>query len=137
MTVVGDVQRRLPRQLGAWAVASVVVGAVSELVGRRIGDAALSGFGRQCVLWGVVDGAIAAFGLATSDRPVATSRLRRILWANSAADVAYVAGGLAWAQRGSPLARGSGAAVVVQGAFLLVLDVVNAAAVARAEDTSS
>jgi len=124
-----DVQRRIPRQLGAWALASVVAGAAVEVAGRRRGHAAMAGFGRQCLLWGVVDGAIAAFGQARVDRPVASERLRRVLWANAVADVGYVVGGLLWARRGTPAAPGSGAAVALQGAFLLVLDVSHACAV--------
>lgn len=84
-----DVQRQIPRRLGAWAVVSVVGGAAAELVGRRRGDAAVAGFGRQCLLWA----------------------------------------GAARRGGGSPL--GSGAAVVVQGAFLLALDVSHARAVGR------
>lgn len=123
------VQHRLPQQLGAWAAASVVGGVAVEVVGRRRGDAALTGFGRQCLLWGTVDAGIAALGHATRHQPVAATRLRRILLANAAADVAYVVGGVHWWRRGGAAARGSGAAVVVQGAFLLALDVSHARAV--------
>lgn len=129
MTDVHDVQRRLPRQLGAWAAVSVVAGCALERAGRRRDDQALTGFGRQCLLWGVVDGGIAALGQATVHRHIERSRLRRILLANAVADVAYVAGGLLWARRGTPAARGSGAAVALQGTFLLVLDVSHARAV--------
>ena len=126
-----DVQRQIPRQLGAWAAVSVVGGAAAELVGRRRGDVATAAFGRQCLLWGVVDGAIAGLGQARVDRPVAATRLRRILLVNAVADVGYIVGGLVWARRGGASALGSGAAVVVQGAFLLVLDVSHARAVGR------
>lgn len=46
-----------------------------------------------------------------------------MLWANAALDVGYLAAGVALvAHRGRRRLRGDGAAVLVQGAFLLVLD---------------
>ncbi|HZI98270.1 MAG TPA: hypothetical protein VFD41_12175 [Actinomycetales bacterium] len=126
MASVSDIQRRLPQQLGAWAAASVVAGAALEVVGRRRGDATITGFARQCLLWGAVAGGIAAYGAATRHRPLGRSRLETILWANALADVGYLAGGLLWARRGGDAARGAGAAVVVQGAYLLASDVSHA-----------
>ena len=117
-----DVEARLTRVLGRWAAASTAVGAALAL--RR----ATRGFGRQTVAWGVVDGAIALVGARrrASRGPTDPERLRRVLLVNAVLDVGYLATG-AWLVRDGRW-RGDGAAVVVQGAFLLVLD----AAVARA-----
>ena len=97
-------------------------------------------------MWGAVDGVIAGAGTVLMRRrrsgltdPDAADvlaeerrRLHRLLVVNAALDVAYVAGGTALAlaagrldrQRPGrgPRASGNGVAIVVQGAFLLVLD---------------
>jgi hypothetical protein len=57
-----------------------------------------------------------------------SKRLRALLLVNAAADVAYVAGGAAIAVRGFRgrttwrMGAGDGVGIIVQGAFLLVLD---------------
>ncbi len=133
------VQRLLPRLLGAWAALSVLGGLAAYVAGRRRGDEALAAFGRQSAAWGAVDAAIAAAGergrRRGEHRPpeVAARRLRRLLWANAVADVGYVAGGVAWARRPGSTATGDSAAVVIQGAFLFVLDVAFAHALRSAQ----
>lgn len=110
------VEERLTRVLGAWAVGSVVLGgALSVRPTTR-------GFGRQTAAWGLVDGAIAGVGVLGRRRrgPTDRARLRRVLLVNAVADVGYVAGGAALVRHGRW--RGDGWAVLVQGAFLLVLD---------------
>ena len=98
----------------------------------------LSAFGRQTLLWGAIDGVIAAAGFTssckrapfTNDEEVQAhrKRLRRILLINSVADVAYVTAGAAViardrsSRRTPKLNAGDGAAIAVQGTFLLVLD---------------
>jgi hypothetical protein len=125
--VGGTVEERLTRLLGAWAVASVVVGGLLAL------RPASRGFGRQTAAWGVVDGAIAVVGARrrAARGPTEPHRLRRVLLVNAGLDVGYLAVGAVLLRtrggRGRDL-RGDGAAVLVQGAFLLVLD----AAAARA-----
>ncbi|HPJ18483.1 MAG TPA: hypothetical protein PK635_05070 [Actinomycetota bacterium] len=98
--------RQLLKTLGAWSAGSMIAGG------------ALWSAGRQTAAWGAVDAAIAAFGLS---RPAPdTDRLRKVLLVNCLADVGYIGLGL-WAWR-SERFRADGAAVVVQGAFLLALD---------------
>jgi hypothetical protein len=113
---VTDVEQRLAQILGAWAAGSVAVGLA--LAARP----ATRGLGRQTALWGVVDGAIALVGsrrrAARGTPPPA--RLRRVLLVNAVLDVGYVVTGT-WLVRDGRW-RGDGTAVVVQGAFLLVLD---------------
>ena len=138
---VGQVEGRLLGALAGWAGASTVVGGVLAVVGRRTRRPAMAGFGLQSVVWGAVDAAIAAPGLVRRRRGEVTdpARLRRLLLVNAAADVGYVAVGALLLARpeaasarlrtSTPAAlRGHGAAVVVQGAYLLVADALAAAA---------
>ena len=135
------VERRLTRSLSAWSLASVIGGLALALWGKRRGRHGLLAFGRQTVGWGVVDAAIAGVGAMVShrrgplDEPRAAKQarsLRRTLLVNAAADVGYVAGGAVVARRaraGRPLSRlaaGDGLAMVLQGLFLLVLDLTHA-----------
>jgi hypothetical protein len=148
---IGTIERELTGALGAWATGSVVIGAALAVVGRATGLPVISGFARQQVAWGAVDGAIAGFGLVRSrgqapdgvsivddgDRPDAAAqaraaKLERVLLVNSGLDVAYVAGGIALAAAAPAVARrtgrdaerlvGDGLGIVVQGGFLLALD---------------
>lgn len=117
---MSDVEVRLTRVLGAWAIGSAAVGALLAV------RPATRGSGRQTLVWGAVDGAIAYVGRRrrASRGPTDPARLRRVLLVNAGLDVGYVAAG-AWLVRDGRW-RGDGVAVVVQGAFLLVLDSVAA-----------
>lgn len=111
--LVSDVERRLTQVLGGWAAGSLALGSVLWL---RPGTRS---FGRQTVAWGAVDGVIALVG---SRRRGATdlARLRRVLLVNAGLDLGYLTAG-AWLLRDGRW-RGDGAAVLVQGGFLLALD---------------
>lgn len=148
-----DVERVEGRLLGAlagWAAVSTLAGAALTVAGRRTRRRqAMAGFGLQSVLWGAVDGAIAASGLVRRrgrEKVPDPRRLRRLLLVNVGADVGYVV--LGALLRGHPEAaaarlrtstpealRGHGAAVVVQGAYLLVADALAAAALPRGSST--
>ncbi len=157
-----DVDRRervIGLGLAAWAVGSVVAGAALARAGRTAA-------GRQHLVWGAVDGAIAARGLlvgfarraaddgmaddgmaddgtaddrtaddGTADDRTADDRarrLRRLLLVNAALDAGYVAVGLALRSgRLRPGAEQDGAAVVVQGGFLLAFDLWHAGRLRR------
>jgi hypothetical protein len=112
-----SVEQDLVRVLGRWAVGSLVTGGLLSL------DPRTRGFGRQTAAWGAVDGAIALVGgrRRAAGRTTAGPRLRRVLLVNAGLDVGYLGAG-AWLVR-QPGWRGDGAAVLVQGAFLLWLDV--------------
>lgn len=128
---------RIGRQLGTWAVASVVLGAL--LVAFADGAAARA-FGLQCLVWGAIDGAIAIAGAIALRRAHARGavadpqraaperrRLRRLLWINAGLDVVYVAAALLiLALWRTPEGLGHGLGVLVQGGFLLVFDAVHA-----------
>lgn len=106
--------RGLMTTLAAWSATSVVGGAALWAAGRTDTQ---RHFGRQTLAWGMVDAAIAAWGASRPDPDV--ERLRTILLVNCVADVGYLGLGAAAMRRGL---RGDGAAIVVQGAFLLALD---------------
>ncbi len=110
------VETRLTTVLGAWAAGSVALGGALSVPRRT------RGFGRQTAAWGAVDGAIAAAGARNRARrgPTDPARLRKVLLVNAGLDVGYLAVGAALLRRDRW--RGDGAAVLVQGAFLLVLD---------------
>ena len=122
---MSDVEQRLVQVLGGWAAASVLVG------GALAASPRTRGFGRQTLVWGAVDGAIARVGARrrAAKGPTDPARLRRVLLVNAALDVGYVAAGAELVRRGRW--PGDGWAVVVQGAFLLALDTTAARALGR------
>jgi hypothetical protein len=79
------------------------------------------GFWFMNAIWAFIDGAIGWANLLTG--PVTLDFLRNVLAINSGLDVAYIGSGLflsLWFA--SPLLRGFGWAVILQGAFLLAFD---------------
>jgi hypothetical protein len=105
----------LTRTLTAWSAVSILGGGALWASDRTGG---VGRFGRQTVAWGLVNGAIAAYGRTKTDHDIV--RLRRILMVNAVADVGYLAAGV-WLS-GKDKYRADGAAVLVQGGFLLALD---------------
>lgn len=117
-----------------WAAVSIAAGAVAA----NRSEPWWRGFGHQHVGWGAVDlGVVAVAGALQNRRmrrlgnpyePHALDRerrwLRRILLVNAVADAAYVAGGAAlWHTRpAGSYAAGAGAAIALQGAFLMLHD---------------
>ena len=126
----------LPVLMG-WAVGSIVTG----LLWLRSKSAVMAGIGGQFVLWGAIDGLIAALGLrgaaggmwrlangelsGAAHRQQA-ERFERFVWLNAGLDVLYIVGGGWLAQRSGndDRRRGMGIGIMVQGGFLLVWDVV-------------
>jgi hypothetical protein len=130
-------ERTLARTTVAWGLLSAAVGLG---VAARSRDPWRRSFGVQTAGWGAVDLGIAVLGLRLQDRrmrrlpdPYAAAAqeperrtLRRILLANAAADVGYVALGAVLARNARARVSGAGVAIVVQGAFLLLHDSVHA-----------
>ena len=126
--------------LGGWAVGNIALGTTLYLTGA--GDEA---FWQMNALWNTVNLTLAAAGLLQAARgevPVtlpaeitAQHRLEKILLVNAGLDVGYMAAGLLLTQieqgRFAASHPGWGRALVVQGAFLLVFDVVMAVAHSR------
>ena len=128
-------QRGLAVLLG-WAVGSMVAGWVWLRAGGRF----WRGMGEQFIGWGLIDGLLAVAGLRSAVRKApqlargeitpteAESEQRnfqRILWFNAGLDILYILSGLWLVQRfnNQPHLRGTGLGVALQGAFLLVFDV--------------
>lgn len=133
-----SVEKTLTTTLVNWSIASVVIGTSIALVGKKLEQKDAVQFGRQTAIWGGVDAVIAGIGLLSQRRRGTMSetqtdkqirKLRGLLVINAVADVAYVAGGIAvlsQSKRKKSLLRmgpGDGLAIVIQGAFLFVLDV--------------
>ena len=110
------VEERLTRVLGVWSVGSTLLGAVLTV------PRSTRGFGRQTAAWGAIDGAIACAGARGRRRkgPTDPVRLQKVLLVNAGLDVGYLL--LGTRMRRSDRWRQDGAAVLLQGAFLLVLD---------------
>lgn len=134
-------QRALARTTTVWAAASIVAGGVLATRSDRWWRA----FGQQHLGWGAVDLAIVVVATRWQDRrmgrladpfaPAALEherrQLRKVLLVNVVADAAYVVVGVVlwrsplstvWRSQSHPRAAGAGAAIVVQGAFLLLHD---------------
>lgn len=128
---------RIGLQLGAWALASVALGALLWVAAPGPGVRA---FALQFLVWGAIDGAIALAGAAALRRarargevddparaPAERRRLRRLLLVNAWLDVGYVVVGVALlALWRTPEGAGHGLGVLVQGGFLLGFDAVHA-----------
>lgn len=141
---VARAERSLTRGLAGWSIASIVVGGVMAVVGHRGRIPALFVFGRHTAGWGVIDGIIAGAGALVArrrgalddERAAAHARqLRTTLLVNAAADLGYIAVGTrivnGRADSRQRLRPGDGWAMVLQGAFLFVFDVVHARRFAR------
>ena len=72
-------------------------------------------------LWGLIDGAIAYSGMFGEPMPL--SDVVRIVQINAGLDVLYLIVAAILLTRQSPLAKGFGLAIAIQGLFLLILDV--------------
>ena len=127
----------LTRRLFGWNVINMAVGFV---LGRNT-DALWRGIGSQAIGWAVINFAIALFGgTATQKRAVKpdalqveklakeSRNLRRLLWINAGLDVGYMLGGWWYSGRemARPFRRGIGLGIIIQGALLLMFDVIHA-----------
>jgi len=126
-------QRVLARTTVVWAAASIGVGAAPAL--RP--DPWWRAFGQQHIGWGAADLIIVGMvnvlerrrvgqipdPYAPGAREQERRRLRAILVVNAFADAGYcLLGARLWRRRREPQAAGAGAAIVLQGGFLMVHD---------------
>lgn len=130
---IWDFQTRLTRRLLVWCVFSVVFSMLTFFSVNSL----LRGLAIQFCVWGIIDAGIAIFGAYASAKKQAKLQadelaetkeanwLERILWINTALDVLYILGGLwlmqTWGTE-SPLWRGHGLGIVIQGGFLFFFD---------------
>lgn len=129
--MIWALQRELSRNLLLWSAFSVALGTALLFTAPF-----WRGVGVQGLVWGVIDAAIAGFGLLTlrrklkrpdADHPEVMGReahnLRRLLLINAGLDVLYiVAGVVILTIFTSTFARGNGVGIIIQGAFLLLFD---------------
>src|SRR6267378_3140203 len=133
-------ERVLLLRLLTWGALSVLAGTgiLAWLRLRSRSSALLEHFAVQMAGWGGVELAFVALSwraLARRDLADAT-RLDRLLWLNAGLDVGYVLVGVSLAITGWKLGRrlglvGAGIGVVVQGAALLLLDLLLASRISR------
>ena len=132
---IWDFQTRLTRRLLIWSVFSVAFSTLTFFFASQF----LRGLAIQFFAWGVIDAGIAIFGAQVSvkkrlkvqetDLAVSEAKeiywLERVLWINTVLDVIYILGGLwlmqTWGAE-SPLWRGHGLGVMIQGGFLFFFD---------------
>ena len=135
-------QIELSQRLMIWSAASTVAGLVLVVLAAGFWE----GFGIQALAWGIIDGAIAGFGLWMSRRrrrslpdsedpqlmEAESRKLRRTLWINTGLDLLYIAGGAVLAAtlgRSNPAWQGHGWGIILQGTFLLFFDLIHAQSV--------
>lgn len=111
--------RRLGMALIAWSIASIFIGIVLFFIPISI----LQGIGLQAVLWGVIDALIAVAGVLRN-RELPSDKVARFLQINVFLDIGYMVVGvllivLLWMDS---FILGNGIGVIIQGAFLFVLD---------------
>ncbi|MEN3026779.1 MAG: hypothetical protein ABDH31_03605 [Chlorobiota bacterium] len=123
-------QERIGQVLGTWAIGSVGVGLYQTLSGGTF----VRFMGYQNVAWGAIDGAIALYGLWDQGRkrradPSSINWRRereafaRRLLINAGLDLLYISVGAFLLARGKDERwRGTGAGILLQGSFLLLLD---------------
>ncbi len=130
-------QRKAMLVLGSWAVGNIGLG----LALRANSTGETRRFHEMNAIWNVVNLGIAGFGYYTALREPATlgafaalekeQTFQKVLLFNAGLDVGYVLGGLYLLERGrrpevdADQLRGYGKAVLLQGGFLFVFDLVN------------
>ena len=110
---------RLGFSLIIWSIASIVVGAILFLLAIPV----LQGIGLQALLWGIIDVVIAVFGVFRSKEQTAV-KAARFLRINVYLDILYQVVGVLlivflWQDA---FLLGNGIGVIIQGAFLFMLD---------------
>lgn len=134
---VAHEERSLLRGLTAGATLSAVVGTKLVAWAALTGRPNAAAFARQTVTWAAIDVVIALAtrrGIAhppvdDDDAAARARRLRNLTATNAVLDVGYIGVGIAltrWNNPKHPTAAADGAAVIVQGAFLLGLDALHA-----------
>lgn len=131
--LIWSFNRRLTHRLLAWAIPALVLGMLLRVRSRSDFWRA---FGSQNAAWGAVDAAIAYAGQANAERKQMTATsatelahavsLRRLLWLNAGLDLLYLAAGAMLVRSHHAARRGHGSAVLVQGGFLMLFDVIHA-----------
>lgn len=113
----------------SWGIGSVVVGAGLATARRDL----IRQFGLQAVAWGAIDAALAFNGRITACRKQSdpttsptkeAAKFQRIVAINAGLDVLYILGGLQLSRDRRGARQGMGRGIAIQGAFLLVYDLI-------------
>lgn len=104
--------------LWALAIGIVLIGAVKREGGGL--PPATAAFGAMTLFWIAIDLAIAGWAVLAPVTDVA--EFRQLLLINGGLDVLYLATGAFLISRPKSILRGFGLAILVQGGFLLILD---------------
>jgi membrane protein implicated in regulation of membrane protease activity len=136
-TDIWQFERGLTRRLLIGGGASTLLGIAFALVGSPF----WRGLGLQFAGWGAIDALLALVGRkrararaaepeghAPQQQAEEARRIRGILLFNAGLDVGYVTGGLVLVRtkgRDDPFWRGSGYGIALQGAFLLLVDLIH------------
>ena len=113
--------------LVAWCAVWLVLAGIGFLYGLRCPRGPESrrwwtGFWSMNIFWIAIDLGIVVWALL--DPIVEVEAFRRVLAINGGLDIAYLVTGLILVTRRDRLASGFGAAILVQGLFLLIFDLV-------------
>ncbi len=117
----GFAGRQIASRLLLWSIPWAGAGIIGLWASS---DDAQKGFWGMSGAWGVINAGIALAGLLGPEP--ALGDLKTILLVNGGLDVLYIAGGIYLLTRPEAMWRGSGVAVIVQGTFLLVFDLLHA-----------
>ena len=104
-----------------WSIPWTIAGSIGGLASS---DPWARNFWLTNSLWAGINSAIALFGLLGPEPNPAD--LKTVLYINAGLDVLYVATGAVLASRSEPNLQGMGWAIVLQGGFLLVFDLLQA-----------
>ena len=140
-------EKSLMRRLLLWAILSMLVGVVLIFISNPFWQ----GFGIQALAWGAVDGIIVWYGWRRVNQNLGVNntdqlevqeatRIRKILWINTALDVLYISsGGVIIFTLGSTSAfwRGTGWGIILQALFLFIFDMWHASHVPDSPSFSS
>lgn len=136
---IWEFSTRLTRRLLVWSALSILLSTLTIFSA----DLFLRGLAVQFLVWGVVDGVISILGARAAARKQAAMQesdraqtevkearwLSRVLWVNTGLDVFYLLGGFwltqTWGAE-SPLWRGQGMGIMIQGGFLFLFDIYHA-----------
>ena len=115
--------RQLGRALITWSIASIIAGVILLLVPVGL----LQGIGLQSVLWGIIDILIAVVGVFRN-KEMPADKAARFLRINVFLDILYMLVGVLlgvllgvflWVDS---FILGNGIGIIIQGAFLFILD---------------
>jgi hypothetical protein len=119
LNIITGFSHRLGKKLLLWSISSLIVGVLLYLLSEPL----IQGIGLQAIFWGIIDAVIALFTLF-KQRDEQIEKMAKILRINIGLDIVYQVIGVLllvflWEDA---FIAGNGIGVIIQGAFLFVLD---------------